>query len=158
VGPVGPRRRIASRSNLGGWVFDRLNGLICLLDDPSLWGLRVGRERNPEFRSGVGQVHEWEREGDAGVLRDDRLRLCRRTAGMPSGRMIARMDRDATEPGDTRFEGEPHNPLSDRSGYVHELLGGLSDSDLAEYCRYWTWHSNELRGEARGFGAWKSSM
>lgn len=78
-------------------------------------------------------------------------------AGMWLGRIVARMDRDAAEPGDLRFEGEPSNPLSDRSGYVHELLADLSDSELAEYCRYWTWRSDEYRTAGRGFDAWKSS-
>jgi hypothetical protein len=67
------------------------------------------------------------------------------------------MATSSTEPGDFGFEGEPHNPISGGSGYVHELLADLSDQELAEYCRYWTWYSNELRAEGRGFGAWKSS-
>ena len=40
---------------------------------------------------------------------------------------------------------------------MHEILADLSDQVLAEYCRYWTWRTDQYREEGRGFDAWKSS-
>lgn len=67
------------------------------------------------------------------------------------------MDGVAAAGGGDRFENEPHDPLSAESGYVHELLAELSDDDVAEYCRYWTWRLDRYRAEGQGFDAWKSS-
>lgn len=56
----------------------------------------------------------------------------------------------------THFDGEPRDPsFVDR---VVRSVRDLSDADLAEYCRYWTWRVNRFKAAGRGWDAWKASI
>jgi hypothetical protein len=60
-----------------------------------------------------------------------------------------------SEQTDETQSGNPGDPLSGRSGNLHELLRSLSDAELETYCLYWSRRHAEYAGN--GFASWKCS-
>jgi len=57
-----------------------------------------------------------------------------------------------------RFDGEPHSPLAGCTGATRDMVVELTDSELAEFCRYYTWRRALYEAAGQNYGSWMLSI